>query len=546
MRIAAPLLALFCLSSLWSASSAEDAKPLKFELRDRVETTTGSGRYHLRTTPESWAPSETAIILCDVWDAHHCLRAVQRGAELAPRLNEVVKSLRGQGATVIHAPSDCMAYYEKSPARDRARSTPKAKTLPADITSWCRKIPSEEAGTYPVDQSDGGEDDEPQEHAEWAETLAAQGRNPRLPWKKQADAIEIDEAKDYVSDKGDEVWSILEARGIKNVILAGVHTNMCVLGRPFGLRQMAKNGRHVVLMRDMTDTMYNPARWPYVSHFTGTDRVVEHIEKFVCPTITSDQVLGGKPLRFRHDRRPRLAIVIAEDEYKTEVTLPKFAREVLGRDFDVTLLFGSDTERNVIPNLDLIDDADVLLVSARRRVLAPEAMKHLRDFAASKKPILGIRTASHAWSLRNMPAPEGFEAWPEWDAEAFGGNYTNHHPAGKTTKVTLIGDASNGPLVRGLPADGFTSTASLYKVAPLRSGTAPILTGTLEGAPAEPIAWTFTRKGGGTSFYTSLGNTDDFENPAFQKLLLNALSELSGLPVPESLPQNGREPEKKI
>src|ERR1043165_838701 len=123
---------------------------------------------------------------------------------------------------------------------------------------------------------------------------------------------------------------------------------MCVLGRPFGLRQMAKNGKRVVLLRDMTDTMYNPARWPYVSHFTGTDRVVEHIEKFVCPTITSDQVLGGRPLRFRHDTRPRLAIVIAEDEYKTEVTLPKFAREVLGRDFDVTLLFGSDTERNVI------------------------------------------------------------------------------------------------------------------------------------------------------------------------------------------------------
>ena len=67
-----------------------------------------------------------------------------------------------------------------------------------------------------------------------------------------------------------EVWNILTSRHIKNVILTGVHTNMCVLGRPFGLRQMARNGKNVVLMRDMTDTMYNPKRWPYVSHFEGT------------------------------------------------------------------------------------------------------------------------------------------------------------------------------------------------------------------------------------------------------------------------------------
>jgi hypothetical protein len=70
---------------------------------------------------------------------------------------------------------------------------------------------------------------------------------------------------------------------------------------------MAKNGKHVVLMRDMTDTMYNPARSPYVNHFQGTDLIVEHIEKFVCPTITSDQFLGGKPFRFKGDGRTSAA-----------------------------------------------------------------------------------------------------------------------------------------------------------------------------------------------------------------------------------------------
>ena len=82
---------------------------------------------------------------------------------------------------------------------------------------------------------------------------------------------------------------------------------MCVLGRPFGLRQMAKNGKKVVLVRDLTDTMYNPKRWPYVSHFAGTDLIVAHIERYVCPTITSDQLLGGKPFRFNNDKRPESA-----------------------------------------------------------------------------------------------------------------------------------------------------------------------------------------------------------------------------------------------
>jgi hypothetical protein len=65
------------------------------------------------------------------------------------------------------------------------------------------------------------------------------------------------------------------------------------------MRQMAKNGKNVVLVRDLTDSMYNPARWPHVSHQEGTALFVAHAEKFICPTITSDQLLGGEPFRFR-------------------------------------------------------------------------------------------------------------------------------------------------------------------------------------------------------------------------------------------------------
>ena len=67
----------------------------------------------------------------------------------------------------------------------------------------------------------------------------------------------------------------------------GVHTNMCVIGRSFGLRAMKRMGFNVVLMRDMTDLMYNHEMPPYVNHFSGLDLMVEYIEAYVCPSVLS-------------------------------------------------------------------------------------------------------------------------------------------------------------------------------------------------------------------------------------------------------------------
>jgi hypothetical protein len=67
----------------------------------------------------------------------------------------------------------------------------------------------------------------------------------------------------------------------------GVHTNMCVLNRSFAIKQMVRWGIDVILVRDLTDAMYNPALSPYVSHDEGTRLVVAYIEKLWCPTIHS-------------------------------------------------------------------------------------------------------------------------------------------------------------------------------------------------------------------------------------------------------------------
>lgn len=301
-----------------AVSSLLAETPLPLTLQSRTATNRPT------LVKEQWLPSRTAIIVCDMWDLHHCKNAVIREGEMAPRFNEVLEKARKEGVLIIHAPSSCMKPYEGTPARERAKSAPTAARLPDKIGEWCKVIPSEELNVYPLDQTDGGEDDDPDEHAKWAAELTAKGLNPRAPWTKQIHVLRIDQEKDAISDNGVEIWNLLESRHIDNVILMGVHLNMCVSGRPFGLRQMAKNGKHVVLMRDMTDTMYNPARWPYVSHVQGTARFIEHVERLICPSITSDQLIGGQPFAFSDATagQKRLQIILLGDS-TTEASIPK-------------------------------------------------------------------------------------------------------------------------------------------------------------------------------------------------------------------------------
>jgi nicotinamidase-related amidase len=265
-----------------SAAAEERSKML--DLRPRSRLADGE-KFRIREVRQSWAPAETAVIVIDMWDKHWCQGATARVEEMARAADRFVRAMRTRGALIVHAPSGCMDAYKDHPARKRAQAAPAVASLPAEIGKWCYKIPAEEGGKYPLDQSDGGCDDMPV-----CRTFNA--------WSRQVAAIGIEDG-DANSDSGAEVWNLLEQRGIKNVAILGVHLNMCVLGRPFGLRNLARYGRNVVLVRDLTDTMYNSRAWPHVNHFAGTALMVEHVEKWVCPTISSNQVLGGKPFVFR-------------------------------------------------------------------------------------------------------------------------------------------------------------------------------------------------------------------------------------------------------
>ena len=506
---------------------------IDIEVRERRETSKGSGLYHSLERMESWSPGSSAIIVCDMWDLHHCLNATLRGGEMAPRMNRVLNHARKSGFTIIHAPSSCIEPYREHPARKRVLATPRSKNLPKDIDSWCSHIPEEDRGKYPIDQSDGGEDDDPAAHKKWAQELKSRGRNPGAPWKSQTDKLDIHDI-DYISDNGSEVWSVLEDRKINNVVLLGVHTNMCVLGRPFGLRQMARNGKNVVLMRDMTATMYHPAMAPFVSHFTGNDLIVEHIEKFVCPTITSDTFLGGGTFRFKNDKRPNLLIIMAEQEYKTNQTLPAFAAKHLGQLFKVDYVHASEKERNDLPGIEAISEADIILVSVRRRLLPSPKMKLLLDFAAKGKPIVAIRTASHAFAMRKKGEwKDDLVEWSGFDQKIIGGNYTGHHGNGPRVALSSPAAGKAHPILKGVDLGKLKGCGSLYKTTPLAKSATQLVRGTIEGKAPEAIAWTNKTSSGGRVFYTSLGHVDDFAQPGMNILLRNALCWAAGLDVPE-------------
>lgn len=267
---------------------------LRLVLRQHAKSNANGEGYAAVEKKTSWDPKKTAIIICDMWDDHWCKSASRRVGELAGPLNDVVKAARARGVFIIHAPSTVMAFYKDTPQRKRAQQAPFVAP-PAPLskterwgTCWCWPDAKRE-GVLPIDDSDMGCD-------------CAIKCKIRDAWSRQTAAIDIADP-DAITDDGQETWNLLVQNRIDNVILCGVHLNMCVLGRPFGIRQMVRLGKHVALMRDMTDTMYNPERPPGVNHFRGTDLVVEHIEKHWCPSFASSDITG-KPL-FRFKDAPR-------------------------------------------------------------------------------------------------------------------------------------------------------------------------------------------------------------------------------------------------
>ena len=214
---------------------------MRLNLRTRLQMFKGNAEWELVIRERDFPVHKTAILLCDVWDDHWCKGASMRVAQMVPKMNMVVNAARENGVQIIHAPSGTLDFYADTSFRKRIQNVPRVQ-------------PPEELDLsdppLPIDDSDGGCDtgDKPWHKA----------------WTRQHEGIEI-RGNDCISDDGLEVYSFMYQKGIENLI---------------------------IMVRDLTDAMYTPKKAPYVSHKEGTQLVIEHIEKYWCPSILSRDLLN--------------------------------------------------------------------------------------------------------------------------------------------------------------------------------------------------------------------------------------------------------------
>jgi nicotinamidase-related amidase len=242
------------LSLIATAPALFAAQPSTFRLRLRKDSA---------EFVEKYSTADVAIIICDMWDNHWCSGAAHRVAPLAEKMNPVLAIARSHGIPIIHAPSETMDFYKDAPQRLAMMKVPKVEPPPP------LDLPSP---PLPIDDKSGG-----------CDTVSDKFYKA---WSRENPILQVAD-NDLISDSGSEVYSFLKQKGIRNLFLMGVHANMCILNRTFAIKQMTKWGIHCVLIRDLTDAMYNPGDRPFVSHQAGTELVIGHIEKYWCPSALS-------------------------------------------------------------------------------------------------------------------------------------------------------------------------------------------------------------------------------------------------------------------
>jgi hypothetical protein len=267
------------------------------------------------------------------------------------------------------------------------------------------------------------------------------------------------------------------------------------------------------------------------------------VRKLIALTIWALVAMAlGTPAQAAEGRpQKNLVFILAENEYQAWRTIPEFGQMLEDKyGFQCEYLTSStddkDPNRFFIPRMERVKQADLVVVFARRRALPAEQMQILKEYLDSGKPLIGIRTASHAFDANlvvpkeggapvaaNIKLPEGLEQWRTFDKDVLG----------CVTVVTVNPEKKGHPILTGVP-DSFDSPSWLYEVAPLAPSAEALMMGKIPGKDAEAVVLTHTYKRGSRIVYTSLGHWDDFKTPAFQRILINSVFWAMKLDVPKS------------
>ena len=206
----------------------------------------------------------------------------------------------------------------------------------------------------------------------------------------------------------------------------------------------------------------------------------------------------------------KIVFLIGEREYDTRTTLPAFAEAYL-KGHECVFLNADPDNRDLVPGMSAVADADLLVVSLRRRALPKADLQRVRDHVAAGKPLVSLRTGNHAFSLKGAEPPPGHATWEGFDVEVLGGRYDNHLKAGGT----LV--APTAPA--GVPP--FKTGGTLYRIFDLSEDATVWAVGVPEGEtePRFPVLWSRTTEQGGRVVSSTLGHPSAFEQRGFVTLL---------------------------
>ena len=270
----------------------------------------------------------------------------------------------------------------------------------------------------------------------------------------------------------------------------------------------------------------------------------------MCAAAAADRlVIPGKN---GPGKGKRIVLVSGDEEYRSEQALPQLARILSQRHgFDCIVLFAIDPadgaikpdKNDNIPGLEALDSADLMILFTRFRNLPDPQMKHIVDYVESGRPVVAMRTATHAFDLKTSKTYQRY-SWnsKEWDGgfgrQVLGETWVAHH--GKhgvqSTRGIIVTGQERHPILRGIQSGAIRVPTDVYKVRlPLPDGTQPLVLGeVLEGMnpsdapvagkqndPMMPVAWTRTYAGA-RIFTTTMGSAQDLLNPSFRRLLVNA------------------------
>lgn len=234
-------------------------------------------------------------------------------------------------------------------------------------------------------------------------------------------------------------------------------------------------------------------------------------------------------------RLPAANIVIMTvedpDNYESPRTMREFAdNELKAAGHRVTIIEGDKPRKHHFTGLiEALKDADLLILFSRRRFPPHDQMAAIRAHLDAGKPLLGIRTANHAF----IPKPKevvdaALAPWPGFTHEVLGGENTGYETKGLPYSITTAPGAEKSPLLAGVNAANIRGHQSLYKVLPLAVNAVPLLIGAAQAGgttPPQPVAWTRTfGPKGARIFYTSLGAPEDMKIADVRRLLINAVA----------------------